>query len=170
MSKKFEVKKTFNLKAFIIIIVASILLGIIYNLISSDGIPFVRKPIGITSDVTKINEDTILEIELANVIALKKQKNVVIIDARDQWDYAEAHIKGAINIPEFSFKENNPELSQINKENILVIYCNGNDCEVSKRLAKKLKELGYANSYVYLGGIDEWKSAELPTEKGNVNE
>ncbi|PID59636.1 MAG: hypothetical protein CR986_05050 [Ignavibacteriae bacterium] len=170
MFRKLKLKPSFNYFAFIIIISSSIFLGIIYNLISVDGIPFIRKPIKVTSQKEEVNENNILEVNLAQVIQLRTQINVIIIDARDQWDYAEAHIEGAVSIPEFSFTKNNHELSKISRKEILIIYCSGDDCNVSKRLAQRLIKLGYKNTYVYLGGIEEWENANLPIATGNTNE
>ena len=50
------------------------------------------------------------------------------------------------------------------KEEIYVIYCEGDDCDVSKRLAAELMKLGFTKVYVFLGGIYEWIDAGYPTE------
>ncbi len=160
-----------SIKKIIYILSGSIILSLFYNIVSVDGIDFVREPqivkplksidIIDESDSTK----TLKAITLVQAVKIFNNKKALFIDARDQWDFAESHIKGAVNIPEFSFKPDNKKLAQIPKSKILIVYCSSNDCNVSKRLAKQLLKLGYLKSYVYLGGFTEWKEAKLPIEK-----
>ncbi|MBK7106744.1 MAG: rhodanese-like domain-containing protein [Ignavibacteriae bacterium] len=158
-----------NYKAIFLILLSSILLGIIYNTFSSDGIDFIRKEIKI--DFVKIGESNSKEnlkgINISQALELHNKKSAIFIDARDQWEFSESHITRALNIPEFSFSNNDKTLSNISKKSTLVIYCDGDDCDTSKRLAKQISELGYENIYVFLGGMKLWMEAELPTSKGN---
>lgn len=154
------------------ILFSSILLGMIYNSFSSDGIDFIREPIIIKSYEELIENDSLSigGINLADAINLYNSKVAKFVDARDQWDFEELHIKDAINIPEFSFIENDSNLTKYSKEQIFVIYCHGDDCDISKRLATYFVKLGYRNSYVYLGGIDEWEKSGMPIQRGVESE
>lgn len=157
-------KINFNYKAIFIILSASVLLGIIYNTFSSSGIDFIRKEIKIEFlDIgDSENSGNLKGIKLSQVLELYNSKSAIFVDARDQWDFSENHITGAINIPEFSFDEN--EFMQINipKESVLVIYCDGDDCDTSKRLAIQISKLGYKDIYVFLDGIKTWIESKLP--------
>lgn len=162
-------KTKINFKVLFWILFCSVLLGIIYNTFSTDGIKFIREPIKVkyVNVGDEINNSKELKgIELAQALELFNQNNAVFIDARDQWDFAESHISGAINIPEFSFTKDDSVLKNISKDELLVVYCGGDDCDISKRLTKDIVELGYKNAYVFLGGIKEWNEANLPTEGG----
>ena len=166
-------KEKINFKAVILIVLVSVVLGIIYNLFSSEGIPFIRKPIIVKNgsiDAEISDPEEIRGLDLANTIGLFNQQAAIFIDARDQWEFGEGHIRGAINIPEFSFSSENELLKEIDKNKMLVIYCSGNECETSKRLAAELKKVGYMNTFIYLGGFDEWAESGLPVEKGGSNE
>jgi rhodanese-related sulfurtransferase len=162
-----------NYKVIFLILFISILLGFIYNTFSSDGIDFIREPILVKSvligEESNIS-DQLRGIDLSQAIELYNNNSALFIDARDQWEYSENHISNAINIPEFSFEPNNQLLNTIDKNNLIVIYCDGDDCDLSKRLTKQLVDLGYTNCYVFLDGFNSWKEAKLPTEKGNRNE
>ena len=162
-----------NIKVIISVVLASLLLGVIYNAFSSDRIPFIRKEL-IVKSVLIDDKDTsstdLKGLELDQVINLYNQNSAIFIDARDQWEFSESHIKGAINIPEFSFTHEDTSLTNINKEALLVVYCDGDDCDISKRLTNELMKIGYSNSYVFLGGIKEWIELELPLEKGDTHE
>ncbi len=167
VKNKVDIKKIFYILAF------SVFLGLIYNFISVTGIDFIRKPqLAQTLKSTDIIDEAdsskhLKAITLAQAIEIFSNKKAIFIDARDQWDFADGHIKGAINIPEFSFNSNNKKLAGISKDEILIVYCSGDDCSVSKRLTSKLLDLGYLKSYVYLGGIKEWAEANLPIEKAS---
>ncbi len=158
-----------NFKVLFGILFFSIFLGVIYNTFSADGIKFIREPIKVTfvnvGDKTN-NANELKGIELAQALELFNKKSATFIDARDQWDYSESHISGAINIPEFSFSKDDSLLKKIPKNNLLIVYCSGDDCDISKRLTKDLVELGYTNVYVFLDGFKSWNEASLPTENG----
>ena len=169
--KPLQANKKFDIKRIIYILSFSILLALIYNTFSVDGISYIRtkKSIETLKSIDIIDETdsskTLKAISLPQAIEIFNNKKALFIDARDQWDFKDAHIKGALNIPEFSFNPNNRTLAQISKNEILIIYCSGNDCSVSQRLASKLIKLGYKKVYVYLGGFTEWQEAKLPIEK-----
>jgi len=90
----------------------------------------------------------------------------LFVDARDKWDFAEGHIKNAVNIPEYSFDKSNPILKTIPKNKTIITYCGGDDCEMSEKLAEYLFELGYEKVFVFFGGWNEWQAANYPTETG----
>lgn len=166
-------KKKINIKATIIILLSSITLALIYNAFSSDGIDWIRKPL-LVQTINNIDDNgntgNLLGVNLQTSIEVYEDGNAIFIDARDQWEYSEGHIKGAINIPEFSFDKSNQELKSINKSSLLIVYCDGDDCDISKRLTAKLINLGYRNAYVFLGGFKSWKEANLPISEGKNNE
>ena len=168
-----KMRNKVNYKAIIIILFTSVIFGFIYNTFSVNGIELIRKPITVKSAVLGENENelnNILGLDLAQTINLFNQNVAIFIDARDQWDFSEAHIEGAINIPEFSFAKDDKVLKSISPDKLLVVYCDGDDCDTSKRLANEFVKLGYKNVYVFLGGIKVWKEAQLPIGRGNPNE
>jgi rhodanese-related sulfurtransferase len=95
------------------------------------------------------------------------QKNVLFIDAREPDDYQNAHIKNAISIPFDHFDEYKHLLNDIDKESIIVTYCAGTDCDLSKLLGNMLFEMGYKKVYVFFGGWNEWLEAKYPIKKQN---
>jgi rhodanese-related sulfurtransferase len=50
----------------------------------------------------------------------------------------------------------------------VVVYCQGEDCDSSVKVAHRLLELGYRNIRHYSGGVDDWRDAGLPLEGGRV--
>lgn len=84
------------------------------------------------------------------------QRMFLLIDARNPEEYQEAHIPGAINIPEKKFSHYEGMLPS-DKNTKLVFYCNGVKCGKSKKSAKKARKLGYKNIFVYAEGMPVWE-------------
>ncbi len=162
-----------NKKNLSLIIIISIFAGFLYNYLSKDGLPLIRKEMQIeyVSDSTFNNShsgnngDVVIKgLNLKQTYDLYRKEMAVFIDARDQWEYAETHIAGSINIPEFSFEPDDPAVTDLDTGKIYVIYCDGDDCDVSKRLASEFMKIGFNKVYVFLGGINEWVNAGYPIE------
>jgi rhodanese-related sulfurtransferase len=89
------------------------------------------------------------------------KQSFVLIDARSKQEYKNAHIIKAINIPDKKLQDN-MSLLPIDKNTLLIIYCNGVRCGKSMRLAKQLEPLGYQNIKIYSEGIPVWEERNLP--------
>lgn len=96
---------------------------------------------------------------------LDEKKDFALIDARTKEEYQEAHIAGAISIPEKSFDELKYLLPS-DKNSLLVFYCNGVKCGKSKRSAKKAMALGYTNISIYNEGFPVWEEKGLKIVAG----
>ena len=123
------------------------------------------------NEITNNDEDQEHEEEIFNepkVINLEQaftlfNNGAKFIDARDDFDYDEGHISEAINIPFYSFEENENKLNNINKDEAIVTYCSGTDCDLSVLLGNKLSEMGYKKVFVFFGGWLDWVEANYPT-------
>lgn len=83
---------------------------------------------------------------------LSEEKNIKIIDVRHQSDYEVGHIPQAISIP---YEELKDRLSELNKDDLHVIYCYNNYCHLGARAALLLAR----NSYSVMelsGGFKTW--------------
>lgn len=109
-----------------------------------------------------------IKLELAKLLY---EKNALMIDARKVEEFNAGHIKGAINIPleEFAYNNDTAKLSErmkgLNKDGIIICYCNGGDCDMSIDLAYAIAKLGFNATNIYLGGYKEWQEAGLPVQK-----
>lgn len=188
------------------IIFVSIVLGLIYNLLSPTAIPFIREERILefiendsTSKITdslnsntkidspkyksespeiKITDSTIKkidspELELKKPLAIKIEKayqlfkeGVKFIDARMPEEYREGHIAGAINIPFDGDELYREVLKAISKDEIIVTYCSGTDCDLSILLGDELFEKGYKKVYIFFGGWNDWVEKNYPISKG----
>lgn len=93
----------------------------------------------------------------------------LVVDARDPEDYAEGHIRGAINLP-YDLVVSDPALVETldTAGRPVVTYCGGGGCEVSVGVAEELSLAGFERVAVYVGGFGEWEGAGYPVGRGEV--
>ena len=76
----------------------------------------------------------------------------MLLDVRTQAEFAQAHIPGAICLPNETIGEEDiPELPK--KDQLILVYCRSGNR--SKQAAGKLAKLGYTNVLEF-GGISTW--------------
>jgi rhodanese-related sulfurtransferase len=107
-------------------------------------------------------------ISLSQAYELYKDK-ILFVDARDPEEYEDGHIAGAINLPLFHIEKYLGNLSSVDKNEPLVAYCEGADCDMSIRLGNELFSKGYRKVFVFLGGWEEWQKANYPVITSNSN-
>ena len=90
---------------------------------------------------------------------------VKFIDARSADEFSEGHIKGAVNIPFYGSENYLNVINSFNKNEIVVTYCSGADCDISILSADELFEMGFKRVYVFIGGIEEWTKNNYPINK-----
>lgn len=157
---------------FLTLIILPIIIGLAYNSITPFGLNIFhtnKKHFESSSilfngiNTTKVNSD-IFSLISKDVWKLNDRHIIVFIDARDPWEYSKKRIANSINIPQFSFDINDPKLLALNKENLFVIYCSSEDCDLSFLLAKELKRAKFKNLAIMKDGIEGWKNNGLPME------
>lgn len=173
-----------DLKTVFLIIFISSLMGLTYNYFSPSGIPIFpeKKTLKQASDslfypsITNsgnISSEEIIEKENAQTeplsINLKQayelyKRDILFIDAREPEDYKIGHIKNAINIPADHFDYYEFKLNKIDKDQPVVTYCAGSDCDLSIVLGNILSETGYKKIFVFFDGWDKWIDAKYPVE------
>lgn len=105
-----------------------------------------------------------LAIKIDKAYQLYKQ-GVKFIDARMPEEYAEGHIKGAINIPFDGDESYRNILNSFSKDEVLVTYCSGTECDVSILLGDELFEKGFKKVYIFFGGWNDWVERGYPISR-----
>jgi len=85
-----------------------------------------------------------------------------LIDVREPWEWAIAHIPGAVLIPMGDIPA---RTSEIDPNRPVIVHC-----AVGARSAKVVETLqraGYTRVFNLAGGILEWANRQLPTESGD---
>jgi rhodanese-related sulfurtransferase len=149
------------------IIIVSFIFGVGYNAVRTESLSLLyQKPVERTVEEVDslLSETTILSApEYINLKSAKEMydRGILFIDARDEEEFAEGHIKGA------TVALSTPELVQLTPDRSapIVTYCGGGECDVSMELATLLmNDWDYERIFVFKGGWPEWKAAGYPAE------
>lgn len=103
--------------------------------------------------------------------ALVAQKNVTILDTRDEDAYREGHIPGAIFLPLPALgaptREVERTISRLKaSKQPIVAYCACRGETSSLQLAELLAARGVPNIRALTGGWNDWFNAGMPIERG----
>ncbi|MCR5226734.1 MAG: rhodanese-like domain-containing protein [Eubacterium sp.] len=83
---------------------------------------------------------------------MANNSDYIILDVREDTEYYDGHIPGAINISNNGIADK--ELSELpDKDQMILVYCRSG--RRSKDAARKLAKIGYTNVYEF-GGINDW--------------
>ena len=134
-------------------------LGLVANAISPRGIPYITPP------QPKLQAQDAIPLQEAQ--ELWSGGAMFFLDARSPSDYAAGHIVNAFNLPVEEFDGHYPGVAALlTPDTIIVVYCDGLQCDLSHRLMAKLRELGYRHVRVLVNGWTVWQTGGLPTHKG----
>jgi rhodanese-related sulfurtransferase len=90
------------------------------------------------------------------------------VDARTAEEYAEGHIPGAVSLP-FDDVFKDPDKAKhldTHGRSVVITYCGGGDCDLSRNLAFSLIDAGQKKVLVFTGGMPGWKDAGNPVATG----
>lgn len=87
-----------------------------------------------------------------------KNKDLIILDARERSEYNVSHIQGATFVGYDNFDINS--VSTIDKSSKVYVYCSIG--YRSEKIGEKLQKAGYENVYNLYGGIFAWANAGYP--------
>ena len=92
-------------------------------------------------------------------MAAAVEAGATVIDVREESEFAEGHIAGAINIPVRTLGQN---LDQIPTDGPVIIYCASGHRAAMATAA--LHVMGFDNVRVFTAGYGAWEAAGEPTE------
>ncbi len=84
---------------------------------------------------------------------MQEQSGYVILDVRTEQEFAGGHIPNAINVPNESIADKQPEQLP-DKNQMILVYCRSG--RRSKEAAQKLADMGYTDVREF-GGINTWQ-------------
>ena len=162
------------IKQAIILVVISAIIGGILNVIRADRVSWISKKVEFQvadrstpdslADLSGSPYPRLIQID---GVDMRQGKDAVIIDSRLPEFYRDGHIPGAINIP---FEDLDPYLRTLfalPKDTMVIVYCDGGDCELSYDLAVYMIQRGFVNIFEYQGGWEEWDASGRPVSKGD---
>ncbi|MFC1475288.1 rhodanese-like domain-containing protein, partial [Candidatus Zixiibacteriota bacterium] len=95
----------------------------------------------------------------------------MFVDAREFEEFECGTIPGSVNIPFDYLPEDNLDkyidsaLGQVPLDKHLIIFCSGEECDLSLHLARNLQDLNYTKLSIFFGGAREWENFELEIER-----
>lgn len=99
------------------------------------------------------------EINKQQFIAFMNAGPYYLIDARTPEAYAKGHIKNANNIYGAEAESRIPDiLEDVPRDRVVLVYCDGGECELSHHVADVLKNFGYGPIFIFKGGWAEWQA------------
>jgi rhodanese-related sulfurtransferase len=145
-----------------LLLVVAAALGFIYTAATEKGL-FARTPPGTSAGGVGVNAPQMISAD--EVWSLFQTGSALFVDSRHDFDFRAGHIKGAVNVPLKDFEVSTSALKDVAKDRLMVIYCDGADCNSSIELAVKLAKAGFKNTRISFGGWREWVEAKHPTEQ-----
>jgi rhodanese-related sulfurtransferase len=98
----------------------------------------------------------------AEAVQCMNREKGVVIDVCSATEFAESHIKGALNVP-LDELEARLDKAVKNKSTPLILVCAAG--VRSKRAQAMAQKLGYEKVHSLHGGLKAWKDANLPVAK-----
>lgn len=102
------------------------------------------------------------EIDTRKAIELINYEDALVLDVRDDNEFASGHLPNSKHIPSEKIEERWSELSKYKDKPIVVIYKSGIR---SSHASAVLYKNGFGHVNNLMGGIDAWKRASLPIVK-----
>jgi glyoxylase-like metal-dependent hydrolase (beta-lactamase superfamily II)/rhodanese-related sulfurtransferase len=110
-----------------------------------------------TEDLVAVAKQQVTEIDVAKAKQLLAESNTVIIDTREESEYAVGHIEGALLLPRGVLEFKIGAVSELaDKSKSVLIYCRTGGR--SALAAQTLQQLGYTNVLSMAGGFEAWKA------------
>ncbi len=172
----------------LVLLVLSCVVGLAFNARSSAGLDLTRDyfPVltgadpGNSGDTPSSTEGQhpehgfqIVSLSEAQDYFSRGESSIVFIDARDDAHYEKCHVPSAIQFDYYRPDDYIGEVRDFATDaEVVIIYCNGGECEDSIQAARYLTEeiedpLAFDNVYVFEGGIQAWYEADNEREPEN---
>ncbi len=99
-------------------------------------------------------------VSLQEAYELWREGQTVFLDARPPAEYAELHIKGAINVPlDQPERLKEAGILGLPRDRRILVYCSDNRCDLALKMARHLQTLGFTQVAAFLGGFSAWDEA-----------
>ena len=102
------------------------------------------------------------EVGTLQVTQLINRQNAVLVDVREDKEFAGGHLPNAVHIPLSALASRGTELAKMTSRPVIA-YCERG--QRSRAAGSILAKLGFGDVYQLAGGFRAWKDAGLPVEK-----
>jgi rhodanese-related sulfurtransferase len=105
---------------------------------------------------------TATEVGPSDAVMLINRKDAVVLDVRDDTEFAGGHITNARHVPEKQLADHIKALEKFKSKPVIVSCASGRR---SGAVADNLRKQGFADVVALRGGIAAWVQAGMPLEK-----
>jgi rhodanese-related sulfurtransferase len=113
-------------------------------------------------EIMKIAGAAGAEVGTLEATRLMNEGKALVLDVRDEKDFAAGHLPRARHIP---LRELSKRLDEIGKWKAKPVLVTGRAGPSSAAAARLLKRSGFENVVLLKGGVASWQQASLPLEK-----
>ncbi len=147
----------------ICIVLFSLFIGIVFNQIYPQGIPFRLLVLSFKVNSQKMGWNPI---SADSCYVYYLQEKAYFFDVRSQEQYSLDHLKGAQSLPFYEFI-NQPEAFNLPvKESIIILYDFEQNSTKAPIMIQQLEHMGYKHVFFLRNGYAEWLEYGFPIEKG----
>lgn len=145
------------------VLIIALGIGLSVNFLRDQRLPLVPDlSMGVQINSAAVGDNLVIALEDAEALYFDQQ--AVFLDARSREQYRRGHIEGAKSLPWEDFDRRFPEaMSGIPRDAIIITYCDGESCNLSRELASALMAKGYDQVRVLVDGWKLWQQFNLPT-------
>ncbi|HEU5396817.1 MAG TPA: rhodanese-like domain-containing protein [Verrucomicrobiae bacterium] len=93
--------------------------------------------------------------------------HLIFVDARNEEEFQGGHIPGAHELDPYDPEKHLQDVYNLcTNADVIVVYCNGHECDDSELAALLLRNVGIPNQkiFVYAGGVTDWRTNHSPLE------
>ncbi len=101
-----------------------------------------------------------VNVDAQTVDQLRGRDDVVVVDVREDWEYAEGHVPGAVLVPLGQIPDRMQDIPT--DKTVLVVCRSGNR---SNQATQYLREQGFDNVHNMTGGMNSWQQAGFDIEQ-----
>lgn len=94
---------------------------------------------------------------IEDVLDALQTGSAFLVDAREDHEFADGHLRGALHLPSSAIYKNIERVSSVVPVDAkVIVYCGGGQCEASHNVSDALRrDFGYAHVVIYLKGWEE---------------
>lgn len=149
----------------ICIILFSLFIGIVFNQLYPQGIPF--RLLVLTFKVNSLQKGwNPISADSSYVYYL--QKKAYFFDIRSQEQYSLDHLKGAQSLPFYKFINQPGIFTLPEKDSIIILYDFEQNSTKAPIMVQQLEQMGYQHVFFLRNGYAEWLEYGFPVEKGGI--
>jgi rhodanese-related sulfurtransferase len=155
--------RRFLYEALMVVAIAVVLAAGSY-LLRPEVLPLVAPSPPAPSDSIDIDLFKVIDFEQAR--RMYEANEALFADARPLIAYEVGHIEGAIHLDPYAFDQwADTLMAGTAPDQVIVTYCDGPQCTLSRDLAEKLTWLGFERVYYLVDGWGLWQAHGLPVSR-----